>query len=121
MVTISGKTYKAIIADTGTKRAIGLMFRERLPKDSCMLFLFGSPGYHALWMHNMKFPIDVLWLGKGGKVIDLKEGLKPCGSMFNCPQYSPKREASYVVEFNAGEIRKLGLKPGSAVKSRLFS
>jgi uncharacterized membrane protein (UPF0127 family) len=115
-IGLAGRSYNALMADTSTKRAVGLMFRERLPKGTCMLFRFGYSGYHALWMHNMKFPIDVLWLDGKGAVVDMKEGLEPCKSMFNCPQYAPRKEASYVVELNAGEIRRLGLKAGSAVR-----
>ena len=87
-----------------------------MPKGSCMLFRFGSPGYHALWMHNMRFPIDVLWLDEKGVVVDLKENLKPCKSMLDCPQFSPRKEASYVMELNAGEIKRSKLRAGSVAR-----
>ena len=105
-IRIGGKSYRAIIADTGVKRAIGLMFRESLPPGSCMLFVFGSPGYHTIWMRNMRFPIDAIWLDGNGVVIDAKSNLEPCRSMLACPQYSPKRQASYLIELNAGVLKR---------------
>ncbi len=115
-ISIAGKRYSAIVADTSTKRAIGLMFRESLPEGSCMLFLFGGPGYHSIWMRNMKFPIDVAWLDKDGLVLDTKTNIKPCQSLFDCPQYSPKVQAHYLIELNAGELMKNKIKEGSTAK-----
>jgi uncharacterized membrane protein (UPF0127 family) len=81
-----------------------------------MLFIFGSPGYPAIWMHNMRFPIDIAWLDEKGVVVDARAGLKPCRSMFACPQYSPKAEASYVIELNAGEMKRGKIKAGSRAR-----
>ena len=115
-ITIGRKKYTAIIADTSTKRAIGLMFRSSLPKNSCMLFIFGFSGRHAIWMQDMKFPIDAAWLDKKGTIIDTRENLKPCKSIFSCPQYSPKGEANYLIELAAGETRRQNLRSGIRAK-----
>jgi uncharacterized protein len=105
------------MADTSTKRAIGLMFRQHLPGGSCMLFTFGHSGYHAIWMRNMRFPIDALWLDSKGVVVDVRENLKPCSSLFDCPQYEPKEQAYYLIELSAGAARKEKIRAGS--KARL--
>jgi uncharacterized membrane protein (UPF0127 family) len=115
-ISLGGRSYRAIIADTPTKRAIGLMFRASLPKGSCMLFTFASAGYHSVWMHNMRFPIDVAWLDGKGVVVDTRAGLKPCTSMLNCPQHSPKSPASYMIELNAGEMKRKNIKTGTAAR-----
>lgn len=112
-IGIAGRRYKAIMADTPTKRAIGLMFRERLPQGSCMLFIFGHPGRHEIWMRNMGFPIDAVWTDRDGAIVDIKERLEPCNSIFNCPQYGPGKEASYLIELNAGEASRRRLRKGS--------
>ncbi len=115
-VGIAGKRYKALVADTGVKRAIGLMFREGLPKGTCMLFIFGFPGRHSIWMHNMRFPIDAVWLDSKGVVIDLKENLEPCASMLGCPQYAPGGQASYLMELGAGTIKREKIRAGTVAR-----
>ena len=115
-IAIGGIGYRAVIADTSVKRAIGLMFRERLEKGTCMLFVFGSPGYHGIWMHNMRFPLDVLWLDRNGIVVDKRENLEPCESMLECPQHQPKGPASYIIELNAGEIGKKKIRAGARAR-----
>jgi uncharacterized protein len=114
-ITINKSRYSAILADSPVKRAIGLMFRESLPEKSCMLFIFSYPGHHSIWMRNMRFPIDAVWLDDDGAILEMRENLKPCSSAFNCPQYGPKRRASYLIEFNAGAARKKKMKVGSKV------
>jgi uncharacterized membrane protein (UPF0127 family) len=115
-ISLGKKSYEAIIADTSTKRAIGLMFREHLPAGQCMLFTFSGEGSHAIWMRNMRFPIDAVWLDRNNTVIDVKQDLKPCTSIFNCPQYEPRTRAYYLIEVNAGDCRKAGIKPGTRAK-----
>jgi uncharacterized membrane protein (UPF0127 family) len=93
------------------------MFKKSLAKDQCMLFRFGYPGFHAIWMRNMNFPIDAIWLDEDGIVVSVKEGLKPChSSIFSCPQYSPTKEASYLIEVNAGDVKKKKIKTGSKAR-----
>jgi uncharacterized membrane protein (UPF0127 family) len=116
-IRINGTRYSATVADTPVKRAIGLMFRESLPQNHCMLFVFGSPGRHSVWMRNMRFPLDVLWLNRQGVVIDTAAEITPSASLLDCRRYSPKAEAAYMIELNAGEIRRKGIRTGS--KARL--
>lgn len=115
-ITIAGSSYQAIVADSWIKRAIGLMYRPGLKKGTCMLFLFPYPGWHAIWMRNMQFPIDVLWLDSNKRVIDLRQGVPVCRS-FSCPQYAPSKAASYLIELSAGEIKRKKIMVGS--KARL--
>ena len=71
-----------------------------------MLFIFPHKGFHGIWMRNMRFPIDALWLDAGGTVVDLRENIRPCSSIFDCPQYVPKSETSYLIELSAGEAKR---------------
>lgn len=51
------------------------------------------------------FPIDVVYLDSGKKVVDIKSGLKPWSL-----NYTPKKAAKYFVEFPVGKLReKIGL------------
>ena len=110
---VLGSRYRAIIADTPTKRSIGLMFRDKLESSECMLFKFDGSGSYGIWMLNMNFSIDIVWLDENKKVVDLVEDAVPCTSFFRCKTYTPKRKAAYVVEFASGTIGKEGIAKGS--------
>lgn len=111
-ISIKGKKFKAIIADTVLKRMIGLMFRKGIEGNSCMLFVFGAEDFYAIWMYHMLFPIDVAWVDVKGRIVDLAEELKPCNSLYGCKEFVPKEKAKYILEFNEGTIKKEKLKNG---------
>ncbi|MGC8652264.1 MAG: DUF192 domain-containing protein [Candidatus Micrarchaeia archaeon] len=116
-ISLSGHSYKAILADTPSKRAIGLMFRRSIGSSECMLFIFPRERRYGIWMHNMLFPIDILWLDSDMRVVDMKENAKRC-ALFDCVTYTPKRAAKYVLEFNAGTIEKARIKLGTKAATR---
>jgi uncharacterized membrane protein (UPF0127 family) len=55
---------KVEIADTPEKRQVGLMFREKLEKNSGMLFVFEEEQYVNFWMKNMKIPLDIIFISE---------------------------------------------------------
>jgi uncharacterized protein len=117
----SGKVLQAEVMVKDEDRAMGLMFRPSLPLDHGMLFLFERPDFHGIWMKNCKFPIDILWLDEGKKVVHLDEAVPPCTAKEdkNCPVYYPLSRASYVVEINAGQARREKAVVGSSLKFTL--
>ena len=101
----SGKVLQAEVMIKDDDRAMGLMFRSSLPSDRGMLFVFDDLDFHGIWMKNCKFPIDILWLDEGGRVVHEAEAVPPC-TADPCPVYQPLRRAAYVVELNAGQARR---------------
>jgi len=71
-VTIGGTTVEVEIADTQTARIQGLSGRESLAENSGMLFLWPEADYYSIWMKEMKFPIDIIWIN-GNQVVDFIE------------------------------------------------
>ncbi len=113
-ISINNHTLNAIIADSWAKRALGLMFRKNLGEKECMLFVFPREGRYGIWMRNMLFPIDIIWINKEMVVVDYKKGAKPC-ALFNCITYIPRENAKFVAEMRSGTIKKLGIKIGSTI------
>jgi uncharacterized membrane protein (UPF0127 family) len=103
--------YQAEIADNDAERKKGLMFRDHLGADQGMLFIFDSVGEYPFWMKNTKIPLDMIWLDQNLTVRSIRESVPPC-LKDPCPMISPNAEALYVLELNAGEVKKLGLKVG---------
>jgi uncharacterized membrane protein (UPF0127 family) len=117
----SGKVLQTEVMVNNEDRAMGLMFRPSLPLDHGMLFLFEQPDFHGIWMKNCKFPIDILWLDGGHKVVHLAEKVPPCTAKEDkdCEVYHPIARASYVVELNAGQARREKALVGSTVTFKL--
>ena len=114
-ITVGGRQLNALVADSTASRAVGLMFREQLKQNECMLFIFGRPGKYGIWMRHMNFPIDVVWAGDDGSIVDIKEGLRPAKAM-EFTTYYPSAAAKYVVELNSGFVKRNRISKNSAIK-----
>lgn len=113
-VKIGNTTIEAEIADTFTKQIKGLMFRKDLEKNKGMLFVFNNDSYQSIWMMNMSFPLDIIWIDAKHKIVDIVKDAQPC--MIFCTVYRPKEKARYVLEANAGFVDKHGIEIGDNVK-----
>ncbi len=116
---IKGIRYNALVADTAIKRMIGLMFRERLAKNQCMLFVFPYEDAHSIWMYNMLFSIDAVWLNEEFRIIGIVENARPCKSMFSCKTYAPLEKSKYILEFTSGTVKSTRLTRNSILNPGL--
>ena len=58
---------------TDPEKAQGLMFRESMPTDAGMVFLFDGLEIRPFWMKNCHFPLDIVYATKDGTVVDVLE------------------------------------------------
>ncbi|OFV89423.1 MAG: hypothetical protein A2V74_08270 [Acidobacteria bacterium RBG_16_70_10] len=114
----SGRVLRVEVMVSDEDRAMGLMFRPSLPGDRGLLFVFGASDFHGIWMKNCRFPIDIVWLDEVRRVVHFAENVPPC-LKDPCPVYQPLRRTSYVIELNAGQARREGLRLGEAVSFEL--
>lgn len=98
------------IADSDEKRIKGLMFREDLAQNSGMLFIFPFEDKYSFWMKNMRFSLDMIWIGSDRKIVDINKNVLPCGA--SCEEIIPKAKAKYVLEVNSGFADKNRIKIG---------
>jgi uncharacterized membrane protein (UPF0127 family) len=89
----------------------GLLGRDQLEPGSGMLFENGrfTP---MMWMHMffMRFAIDIVFLGRGGKVVKVNRNLKPwrvSSMVFG---------ARLALELPAGAAEASGTEPGDQIK-----
>ena len=101
-VRVGEQTFLVEIADTPESRTQGLMFREDLPLDQGMLFIFPESKPYEFWMPNLAFPLDIVWIDSFQNIVDVKT-VPPCQKevISECPSYQPKGAAKYVLEVNA--------------------
>ncbi len=99
------------LAETPEEHGRGLMFRSHLDPDRGMLFLFDQVGFPSFWMKDTWIPLDMVFLDPQGTVMDVAASVPPCRSE-PCPEYTPSRPSSAVLELNAGTAAHHGIKPG---------
>lgn len=89
------------------KKTIGLMFRKNLHKDRGLLMVFNNETRTGIWMFGMRFPIDLVFIDKDKRIVDLREHIKPLSLKPNTWRvYYPKKPVKYILEANKGVIRK---------------
>lgn len=92
----------------------GLSGRSALGADRGMLFIFSRAGMYRFWMPDMHFPIDILWIDNG-KVIDADENVSPKFDPLRPVFYTPSRPVRYVLEVNAGFMKRHTIRIGDPV------
>jgi hypothetical protein len=99
------------MATNPMQRARGLMFRESMPQTHGMLFVFDSPRRLSFWMRNTLIPLDMLFLDRDGRVINIARRTTPRSDR----SYQSAGPALAVLEINGGLSGLLGIAPGDRV------
>lgn len=86
------------IADDDASRQLWLMYRESLPNENWMLFIFDELWIHSFRMKNTLIPLAWIRLNSDLKIVDIIL-MDPC-KIEECPTYKPSSEAQYVLEIN---------------------
>lgn len=102
----------ASIADSLPERIKGLSSTPFLPEGVVKLFAFGAEGEHSIWMKDMNYSLDIIWVAKEGEIVHIEENVAPD----TYPQsFSSLVPAYYVIEANAGFIASSSLSLGDEV------
>lgn len=111
---VNGNNINVEIADETTELIQGLSGRQELAKNNGLFFIFSSSDYWGIWMKDMKFPIDIVWIDENGIVVDLKENVSPD----SYPEVlKPVEKAKYVLELNSGVAKELGIVKQTEIKN----
>lgn len=106
--------FTAYVADDEQKRAQGLMFIEKLPADTGMLFVFEREQALNFWMKNTLIPLSIGFFSKSGRLVDIQE-MKPASSLMSLdvPTYKSRAKAVFALEMNTGWFAKHKIKNGA--------
>ncbi len=117
IVTASGThRFSVEVMRTDEQRARGLMHRRFMAEDRGMLFDFKREEPVAMWMKNTYLSLDMVFIDKSGKVVNVAENTEPLSERI-VPSSGP---VLAVLELNAGTARRIGLKPGDRLRHSLF-
>jgi uncharacterized membrane protein (UPF0127 family) len=117
-VELRGERFMVEVADTADKRSLGLMFRDSMPDDHGMLFIFPGETRRSFWMKNTRIPLDIIYFDSNLVLVSVSENTPPCRTL-KCPAYPSDGPAKYVLELNAGKAAELGVKSGDVLKLHL--
>jgi uncharacterized membrane protein (UPF0127 family) len=112
LANLNNQVLRLEIVDTAEERARGLMFRQRLPENQGMLFVFETETIHPFWMKNTYIPLDILWLDKSLTIVFIKQYARPMDERI----IMPTKKAKFVMEIKAGLANKLSLQTGDKIQ-----
>jgi len=104
--------FQVEIADTPTKREMGLQYRRELAPDHGMIFLFPTEEQQSFWMKNTPIPLDMIFISAERKIVGVVENTVP----FSLDGRSVSGKSQYVLEINGGLSRRYGFKAGDSVR-----
>ena len=101
-IKLAGQEYDIYIAKSEEQKKQGLQNFKSLPSDEGMLFVINeeNPVETFFHMHNVPFPLDLIFMDDEFKVLDVKRG--------NPEDDRIEGKASYVLEINANSGVKEG-------------
>lgn len=99
------------VADDNAERSRGLMFRRDLPERRGMLFVFENTRRVAFWMKNTPLPLDLIFIGEDGRVIDILPGVP-----FSEAPIAPDGMVRFVLEVNEGVANTAGIDMGDRLR-----
>jgi len=105
----------AQVAQTPGQREVGLMFREQMPQNEGMLFVFEQPSEQCFWMRNTLIPLTAAFIGDDGTLVNL-EDMKPRTLESHCSS----KPVRYVLEMNQGWFARKGIKAGFKLSGATF-
>jgi len=100
----------AEVADTDKTRQVGLMYRDSMPENHGMIFIFEEPDFRRFYMKNTRIPLDIAYIRDDGTVDQVKQ-MKP----YSMEIIHSQHKVRYALEMNQGWFRKHGFGPGTRV------
>lgn len=94
----------------------GLMYRESLPADEGMLFLFDFERTLGFWMKNTYIDLDIAYIDKKFKIVDIQTMKATTPLQVEIPSYPSKKPAQYALEMNKNWFQKHKFKVGDSIK-----
>lgn len=117
-LTISGPQGKhhftMEVAKDEPAREIGLMYRKTMADNHGMIFVFDTkpPVRPAFWMHETYIPLDIIFVGLDGRILNIAKNAKPLDET----PLPAAGAARAVIEINGGLADRLHIQPGDRVE-----
>ncbi len=115
-VQLGRGTFKVQVVETEQDTLVGLSETKSLESDRGMLFIFPGDDYWPIWMKDMNFAIDIIWLDANKQVVTIHRNISPD----TYPKgFIPVKPARYVLEIPAGAADAAGIADGQTAIFKL--
>ena len=108
------RSFRVEVARTTKEQSTGLTGRESLAPDRGMLFDLGTERQVNMWMRNTAISLDILFIGKDGKITSIVSSTTP----YSVVSISSGMEVAAVLELVAGA--RFGIMVGDKVSHSIF-
>ena len=94
-ISIESLFSKIEVVSNSQERKLGLMYRENLPDDNAMFFIWEYKKRQCMWMRNTYIPLNVAYLDSSGKILEIYD-MVPLSDESVCS----KKRVRYALEVN---------------------
>jgi uncharacterized membrane protein (UPF0127 family) len=115
-ITVGDDTLVVEIADDGALRERGLSYRDGLEPGTGMLFVYPAEGVRSFWMKEMRFCLDIIWLGET-EIVGAAENAcpEPGVSDANLARYQSNAPVRFILEVPANWMNERGYGAGTPI------
>ena len=99
------------VVDTPEERGRGLMFRQSMPENQGMLFVFEQEGQYSFYMKDTLLPLSIAFVEGEGDILEI-EDMQPLTEDL----HSPDEPYLYAIEANQGWFDRHGIGAGAGVR-----
>lgn len=107
---LHGQRYRISVMRTDAELQKGLSGTDSLPDGQAMVFVFPHDDKWGIWMKDMKYPIDIVWLDSDRTVVHMVKNAQP--SSYPDTTFKPDVDSRYVIELPSGTIERTGIAKG---------
>lgn len=107
-----GSAISLAVANTGAKHERGLSGQATMAPSEGMLFEYASPGKRCMWMKDMSFSLDIVWLDAQKRITHIEKRVSPD----TYPEQFCAMESQYVIELMAGTADHARLATGQRLQ-----
>ena len=94
-ISIESLFSKIEVVSNSQERKLGLMYRENLPYDNAMFFIWEYKKRQCMWLRNTYIPLNVAYLDSSGKILEIYD-MVPLSDESVCS----KKRVRYALEVN---------------------
>jgi uncharacterized membrane protein (UPF0127 family) len=103
-IEVGGRRLRVVVADEEDERIQGLRQKSDAAPYDGMLFVFPSDALVSFTMAGVPEPLEIVFYGKDGGVVD-RLHMTPCaGTDASCPAYTPRGAFRYALETGSGAV-----------------
>ena len=99
-------------AESSYETETGLMYRKSMEDKQGMLFIFSDVAMHFFYMKNTEFSLDIIFVDENLRIASFQENAQP----LNEEGLSSQVPVKYVLEVNAGLVKKWALQVGDKIE-----